>query len=174
MGPVKSSNSSTTLHDELRAALRRTLDNQRMHIIHAFDDLPEEDLSRVVLPTGWTYLGLVRHLTYDVERFWFRSVQAGESIDLDEIDNAWVVPEGMTAAQVMTEYQREIDLANAMIDQTPLDTMPLWWPDFFAPDFVARPLHRTILHVITETAAHAGHLDIARELIDGHQWLVLT
>jgi hypothetical protein len=28
--------------------------------------------------------------------------------------------------------------------------------------------------VITETAAHAGHMDAARELIDGGQWLVLT
>jgi Protein of unknown function (DUF664) len=28
-----------------------------------------------------------------------------------------------------------------------------------------------MLHVITETACHAGHLDAARELIDGRQWL---
>jgi hypothetical protein len=51
--------------------------------------------------------------------------------------------------------------------------MPKWWPDFFR-DFPPRPLRRTILHVITETAAHAGHMDAARELIDGGQWLVLT
>jgi hypothetical protein len=31
-----------------------------------------------------------------------------------------------------------------------------------------------MLHVITETCLHAGHLDAVRELIDGHQWLVLT
>ncbi|WP_370544393.1 DUF664 domain-containing protein [Frondihabitans sp. VKM Ac-2883] len=37
-----------------------------------------------------------------------------------------------------------------------------------------RSLLATVLHVITETAAHAGHLDIARELIDGRQNLVLT
>jgi CO dehydrogenase/acetyl-CoA synthase alpha subunit len=30
------------------------------------------------------------------------------------------------------------------------------------------------LHVITETACHAGHLDAVRELIDGRQWLVVT
>jgi Protein of unknown function (DUF664) len=35
-------------------------------------------------------------------------------------------------------------------------------------------LRKTILHVITETATRAGHLDAARELIDGGQWLVLT
>jgi hypothetical protein len=31
-----------------------------------------------------------------------------------------------------------------------------------------------VLHVVTETAAHSGHLDAARELIDGKQHLVLT
>jgi hypothetical protein len=30
-----------------------------------------------------------------------------------------------------------------------------------------------ILHVIVETATHAGHLDICRELADGGQRLVL-
>jgi hypothetical protein len=30
------------------------------------------------------------------------------------------------------------------------------------------------VHVIAETACHAGHLDAARELIDGRQWVVLT
>ena len=31
-----------------------------------------------------------------------------------------------------------------------------------------------VLHVLTETAVHAGHLDAARELIDGRTWLVLS
>jgi hypothetical protein len=31
-----------------------------------------------------------------------------------------------------------------------------------------------MLHVITETACHAGHLDAVRELIDGRTWMVLT
>jgi hypothetical protein len=28
--------------------------------------------------------------------------------------------------------------------------------------------------VIAETACHAGHLDAARELLDGQTWLILT
>jgi len=28
-----------------------------------------------------------------------------------------------------------------------------------------------ILHVISETACHAGHLDAVREIIDGRQWM---
>jgi hypothetical protein len=29
------------------------------------------------------------------------------------------------------------------------------------------------MHVISETAVHAGHLDATRELLDGRQWIVL-
>ncbi|MGH3748396.1 MAG: DUF664 domain-containing protein [Micromonosporaceae bacterium] len=42
------------------------------------------------------------------------------------------------------------------------------------PGLPPRDLLKTILAVITETACHAGHLDAARELIDGKKWLVLT
>jgi hypothetical protein len=55
-----------------------------------------------------------------------------------------------------------------------MDTPPAWWPE---DQFGSRRLHsleELVLHVITETACHAGHLDAARELIDGKQWLVLT
>ncbi len=34
-------------------------------------------------------------------------------------------------------------------------------------------VRHVVLHVITETAVHAGHLDAARELLDGSQWIVL-
>jgi hypothetical protein len=34
-------------------------------------------------------------------------------------------------------------------------------------------LRDLMLHVIAETACHAGHLDAVRELIDGRAWLVL-
>jgi hypothetical protein len=30
-----------------------------------------------------------------------------------------------------------------------------------------------MLHVIAETACHAGHLDAVREILDGRQWIVL-
>ncbi len=29
------------------------------------------------------------------------------------------------------------------------------------------------LHMIVETATHAGHLDAVRELIDGRQWITV-
>jgi Protein of unknown function (DUF664) len=35
-------------------------------------------------------------------------------------------------------------------------------------------LREILLHVIAETGCHGGHLDAARELIDGRQWIVLS
>ena len=53
-------------------------------------------------------------------------------------------------------YREEIARANAIIAATPADAMPKWWPDFFA-GFPARPLRKTIRHVIAETATtHAA------------------
>ncbi|HEU5416746.1 MAG TPA: DUF664 domain-containing protein, partial [Streptosporangiaceae bacterium] len=50
------------------------LNGQRRHVLGILDDLSEDDLRRPVLPSGWTSLGMVRHLALDVERFWFRAV----------------------------------------------------------------------------------------------------
>jgi hypothetical protein len=152
-------------------ALLASLNAQREHILGILDGLSAQELRRPVLPTGWTCLGLVHHLAVDVERFWFRMAVAGEQVELDP--NGWQVPAGMSDAAVFDLYQDEITQADAIIAATPLDAMPKHWPAEIFPHFPARPLLRTVLHVITETAAHAGHLDAARELIDGKTWLIL-
>ena len=46
--------------------------------------LSEDSLRRPVPPSGWSCLGLVRHLGVDDERFWFRGVAAGGAVDLNE------------------------------------------------------------------------------------------
>ena len=51
-----------------------------------------------------------------------------------------------------------------------LDAPPARWPDYFS-SWRLRDVREIILHVITETAVHAGHLDAARELLDGRTWL---
>ncbi len=42
---------------------------QRDHVLGILEGLDEDVLRRPVLPSGWTCLGLVRHLALDVERF---------------------------------------------------------------------------------------------------------
>jgi hypothetical protein len=72
---------------------------------------------------------------------------------------------------VFGAYRRETALADAIITATPLGTPPARWPSELWPNWRLRDLREIILHVITETACHAGHLDAVRELIDGRTWM---
>lgn len=154
--------------------LRSSLAAQRHHVLGILEGLSEEDLRRPILPSGWTCAGLVHHLAIDVERFWFRAVVTGETMPDDEPDNAWQVPADLTAAAVLDGYRREIERADAIIAATSLDSAPAWWPEDLFGSWRLDDLREILLHVIAETACHAGHLDAARELIDGRQWIVLT
>ena len=151
---------------------------QRDHVLGILEGLDDDALRRPVLPSGWNCLGLVRHLALDVERVWFRGIVAGEQTVIDDMaespDDAWQVGPDVPAETVFDLYRQQIDLANAIITATPLDTAPAWWPEDLFGDQWIHDLREVILHVMTETACHAGHLDAARELIDGRRWLVLT
>jgi hypothetical protein len=140
----------------------------------AKEGLSEQDLRRPILPSQWTCAGLVHHLAIDVERFGFRAVVAGEQLTDEEPDNAWQLPKDVTATSVLEAYRREIELADAIIAATSIDSALAWWPEDLFGSWRLDDLRETLLHVIAETACHAGHLDAARELIDGQQWIVLT
>jgi Protein of unknown function (DUF664) len=167
--PVTTEYAPTAEHD----MLVRWLDAQRRHVLGILEDLDEADLRRPLLPSGWTCLGLVAHLTWDVERFWFQACVAGDTSVLGVRDDAWQVGRDESAEAVFEAYRTAGERANAVIRGLPLDAPPAWWPDYFA-DYRLRDLREVILHVVAETACHAGHLDAARELVDGRQWLDLT
>ncbi|MGQ4436604.1 DinB family protein [Streptomyces sp. SAS_260] len=166
----------TTPDSEVRALLR-ILDGQRRHVLGILDGLDAKDLRRPALPSGWHCLGLVQHLTLDVERFWFRAVVAGDEEVIHGLpngDEAWKVAPEVSAVDVLERYRREAELADAVITATPADAALAWWPhDLFGEPHL-HTLRDVLLHVVAETACHAGHLDAARELLDGRRWLVLT
>jgi hypothetical protein len=159
-------------------ALLACLDDQRDHVLGILDGLDEASLRRPVLPSGWTCLGLVQHLAVDVEQFWFRGVVAGEPAVTERVidggDDAWQVPAAVAAAEVFAHYRDEIARANAIIAARRADTVPAWWPGDLFGDWRLDDLRDIVLHVITETACHAGHLDAARELLDGRVWRVVS
>jgi hypothetical protein len=70
-------------------------------------------------------------------------------------------------------YQAEAERADEIIRSMPLDAPPGRWPTELFSTFRLADLGEVMLHVIAETACHAGHLDAARELIDGRTWMVL-
>jgi hypothetical protein len=162
--------------DDDVAALKRYLDMQREHVLGAVAGLSDDQLRRRVLPSGWHCLGMIKHLALSDEHYWFRCVMGGEPLDyFPPGPNAdWQLGEGESAADVLDLYREEIARADAVIAERHLDTPPLqrdprwetWGRDF--PD-----LRDVLLHVTTETAVHAGHLDAVRELLDGRLWVVL-
>ncbi len=158
--------------------LLKYLDSQREHVLGILEGLDDEALRRPILPSGWSCLGMVQHLAIDVERFWFQGTVAGNQDFIDAFfaapDNAWQVGPDVSAQAVFDLYRQEIARANAIIAAASPDAAPAWWPPEIFRDWRLRTVREVILHTTTETATHAGHLDAARELIDGRKWLVLT
>ena len=163
--------------DVEKSALLGTLDAQRSHIVAMLEGLDGQRLRTAVLPSGWHCLGLIRHLTA-AEDYWFGRCMDGEaavpSVVADDAPDDWTVSEDEPATAILERYREVTARSNAVIDTTSLDAAPRqpdpvwleWGMDF--PD-----LRTILLHMIVETAVHAGHLDAARELIDGRQWIVL-
>lgn len=160
-----------TGQDATKAALVRALDNQRAHIVGAVEALDGFAMRRPVLPSSWSCVGLIHHLTLDVERFWFRVVLTGE-IPFVDTGPQWTVPDDRDPAEVVASYLAEIEAANRAIAWSDLESAPAAWPDGLFGSWRLDDLRHMLLHVIAETATHAGHLDAARELIDGKQWMV--
>ena len=159
-----------------RDVLLGRLAGERGHVLSQLEGLSDEQLRRPVLPSGWSCLGLVRHLTLSDERYWFEVVVAGEPLSFwPEGTNAdWRVQPDEPATEVLDAYRRAIARSDEIVAARGLDDPPKqpedWWDDA-GLDF---PDLRTVLvHVLVETAVHAGHLDAARELLDGRQHLVI-
>lgn len=150
------------------------LSGQRRHVLGILDGLDETALRRPVLPSGWTCAELLHHLALDDERFWFRAVVGGDPEAIGyfaDSPDGWQVGTDVPAHEIVALYRRETELADTVLAATSLDAPVAWLPDGLGwqPDDV----RDVILHVIAETACHAGHLDAVRELIDGRRWLVL-
>lgn len=152
------------------------LTTQRQHVLKQLEGLTDEQLRRPVLPSGWSCLGLVRHLTLSDERYWFEVVVAGEALDFwpqgDDAD--WRVGPEESVADVLAAYRSSIARSDQIIAARRLEDPPQQPEDWWVDAGLAFPdLRSVLLHVLVETAVHAGHLDAARELLDGHQHIVL-
>lgn len=151
------------------------LGSQREHVVGILEGLSEEEIRRPVLPSGWSCLGLLQHLAVDVEQLWFRGVVGGDQAAIDEVVqyHAWQVHPDTPVASILDLYRREATSSDAIIAAASLDSGPGLWPDLFG-EWRLDSVREIVLHVLTETATHAGHLDAARELIDGRTWLILS
>lgn len=150
------------------------LDAQRASVLAIVEGLGEDALRTSAVPSGWTPLGLIEHLGF-AERYWFQRVATGSAADLpwpDDPDEDEDAPftTGRPAAVVFGFYRDQCERANAVLASAPLSSPPRGRAYDEIADEVS-DLRWIVLHMIEETARHAGHLDIARELIDGQTGL---
>lgn len=159
-----------------RDPLLSRLAAQRRHVLAQVEGLDDEQLRRPVLPSGWSCLELVRHLTLSDERYWFEVVVAGGPLDFwpEDDHGDWEVGADEPAQSVLQAYRDAIVASDTIIEARSLDDPPASPEDWWAEVGMTFPDLRTVLlHVLVETATHAGQLDAVRELIDGRQYIVL-
>jgi len=157
-------------------ALLAFLAAQREAVLSIVAGLDEDAWHRPVVPSGWTPAGLIDHLG-GAEWHWFQGVVAGAAAgpppeeDQPPYDprNAPAFVSDLPSAEITSSYRDQCAQSDAVLAVTPLSARPLGRhgdPDREPPD-----VRWVVLHMIEETARHAGHLDIARELIDGQTGL---
>src|SRR6478735_5352971 len=157
-----------------RGGLVRALDGARRHVLDQITTMAAADLRRSQVPSGWSPLGLVRHLTLSDERYWFEVVVAGGPLDFwpSGENGDWVVEQDAEPARVIEDYRRAIANSDRIIAATPLDAAPRRPEPGWATSGAFGDLRSILLHNIVETSTHAGQLDVVRELADGRQHIV--
>jgi uncharacterized damage-inducible protein DinB len=147
-----------------KETLHFSLDRHRNVIVWKVDGLNDELLRRPMMPSGTNLIGLVKHLA-SVEYGWFCGTfgRPSDAIPFDEFNpEADMRAEaGETAADILAYYGRARAAADAAINEIDLeDTGTAWSGEKVSMRWV-------LVHMIEETARHAGHMDILRELVDG-------
>ena len=150
-----------------RAALIASLDEQRTIVANKLRGLTRDQSIQVVMRSGTTLLGVVKHLAW-VEVEWFQQIVAGRDVDLPEdddqdVDASFVVTEHDTPASVLAVYDAACAASRAIVEERALDDQTAGVHPYFGRCTIGWVLH----HMIRETARHAGHADILREQTDG-------
>ncbi|MGH9018851.1 MAG: DUF664 domain-containing protein [Acidimicrobiales bacterium] len=145
--------------DEMTMA-RGWLVHLRESVIYKLADLDDEQLRWRPAPTANSLGVIAVHLGY-TERFWLRAVVAGEEMDMAWRSQNFTLPDGWSVADIVRFYRSETAAADAVLDAARSFDVGSRGP--------MRPttLRWAVMHLIEETARHAGHMDITRELLDG-------
>jgi uncharacterized damage-inducible protein DinB len=141
------------------------LDHYRRTLLQICQGLSEEQLRKPMVPSGTSLLGLVKHLAYN-EYGWFQETIANEKFDCpfdtEDPDADFRIEEGERSEDIFDLYRRACDRSRRAFEEASLDDM-VENPERSA-DYNVRWV---VVHMIEETARHAGHADIIREQLDG-------
>lgn len=154
-----------------RRLLLAHLADARQHVLATVEGLTAEQLDEVRAPSGWSFNSMLSHLFWDDGVFWVDAVIFGDADAIETVQDGWTAssPSGL---ELVEAYRRQADEHAARLADADLDVPPAWWPE----DFPGKPFESAcdvLFRVLAETRTHAGHLDLARELLDGKQHLVV-
>jgi uncharacterized damage-inducible protein DinB len=157
---------------DLKRELHAKLQVGRRTMLAKLEGLSEYDMRRPMTPTGTNLLGLVKHLA-DVEYAYLGESfnrPAPETMSWNEDGSVWDGADMWAKADESSEYliglyQRACAHGDKTIEELDLDapgSVP-HWPE----EHRATTLGVLLIRMVAETAQHAGHADIVREMIDG-------
>ena len=156
-----------------RADLLASLARHRQFLRHTVRDLTDEQARQRTTVSELTLGGLIKHVAL-TERQWVSfivtgpSAMSGENTDVGAWSQGFRMLEDETLAGLLDGYAQVAAQTDELVATLPdLDAaQPLPEAPWFGPG--ARwSARRVLLHVIAETAQHAGHADIIRESLDG-------
>jgi uncharacterized damage-inducible protein DinB len=153
-----------------RDALCSFLDQARDALIRKVDGLSDKDARRAATVSSLSLLSLLKHSAI-WERRWFQIIFAGRSfpdewpaVNEDE-DATFALSDEDTVESVLAYYREQIAVSREITASVDLDARCA------RTDLVDQNLRWVAMHLIQETARHAGHADIIREAIDGSRGL---
>jgi Protein of unknown function (DUF664) len=140
-----------------RDVLGALLQFQRESLLRKLDGVDASAARRALVGSGTTLLWLVKHLAR-MELTWLAVRFAGLDTELPDD----TVLESDTVESLSARYRNATARADEIIAAASLDDLCQR-----APGDQPLPLRWVVAHLLEETARHAGHADILRELIDG-------
>jgi uncharacterized damage-inducible protein DinB len=147
-----------------KQSLHVSLDRHRDAVLWKLEGLDDASLRRAMTPSGTNLLGLVKHLAA-VEYGWFCETFGRKTeplpFDEDDPDADLRIEPDETTQDILGFYARTRTASDRAIDELDLEaTGTAWFGEAVSMRWV-------LIHMVEETARHAGHADIVRELIDG-------
>ncbi|MDX6324420.1 MAG: hypothetical protein QOK15_774 [Nocardioidaceae bacterium] len=162
--------------DDAKALFLEYLDFYRATIVGKISGLDDETLRSPAVPSGWSPIELVKHLAF-MERRWLRWGFLGEHVDDPWGDHGRMPsddPEGdrwSVSGDESRDDVVEMLLVGGAGTRAAVEAAELSDPAATGGRFPEGEQPPTLLailfHVLQEYARHTGHLDVARELIDG-------
>ena len=143
------------------------LDYFRSRLADKLDGLPDDELRRSRLPSGWTPIELLKHLTY-VEMRWLEWGFEGRDVADpwgDRRDDRWYVAPEETLGDLVAALHARAARTRAIVESHDLADIGQPGPRWDGADPAS--LERVLFHLLQEYARHVGHLDIVAELADG-------